>query len=201
MQEPQPFPFPEQWQTASDVWTRFAEGLPTDTGEWWEAQQAPFERRISDQAKQMAEQMGLGGLRYSTPMGHQIADITGRESANMWAGLADRQLGLTEAAKNRGMQAAGGLAGLGQQYLNAPQDWAQRMYQMGAGMTGLGQQGLDRAYQDWGRMTPEQNPWFRQGMGFAGMQNQMMPQQYQQGWLNQLMSGFGGILPLLLMGG
>jgi hypothetical protein len=192
MQEPQPFPFPEQWQTASDVWTRFAEGLPTDTGEWWEAQQAPFERRISDQAKQMAEQMGLGGLRYSTPMTHQIADITGRESADMWAGLADRQLGLTEAAKNRGMQAAGGLAGLGQQYLNAPQDWAQRMYQMGMGMTGLGQQGLDRAYQDWMRMTPEGNPWFGYGMNFAGMPSQMGYPQYQKSPIGQFLEAIFG---------
>ncbi|GAG46760.1 unnamed protein product, partial [marine sediment metagenome] len=36
-------------------------------------------------------------------------------------------------------------------------------------MTGIGQQGLDRGYQDWMRMTPEGNPWFQQGMGFAGM--------------------------------
>ena len=192
MQEPGAFPYPEQWGTASDVFTRFAEGLPTDTGSWWEAQQAPFERRISDQVKQMAEQMGLGGLRYSTPMTHQIADITGRESANMWSQLADRQLSLTEAAKNRGMQAAGGLTGLGQQYLNAPQDWAQRMYGMGQGMTGMGQQGLDRAYQDWGRMTPEQNPWFGQAMGFAGMQNQMTPQQYQQSPFSQFLSALMG---------
>ena len=195
MPEPQPFPYPQQWGTASDVMTRFAQGLPTDAGQWWESQQAPFERRIEDQVKQMAEQMGLGGLRYSTPMTGQIADITGRESANLWGGLADRQLGLTEAAKNRGMQAAGGLAGLGQQYLNAPQDWAQQMYGMGAGMTGLGQQGLDRSYQDWMRQTPEGNPWFQQGMGYSGMPSQMTPQQYNPSFMSQLLGGVGNLIP------
>ena len=185
------FPYPEQWQTASDVWTRFAEGLPTDVSQWWEAQQPVLQRTISDQAKQMAEQMGLGGLRYSTPMTYQLSDITGRETANLWAQLAQNQLGLTEAAKDRGMAAAGGLAGLGQQYLNAPQDWASRMYGMGAGMTGLGQDALGRSYQDWMRMTPEMSPWLAQAMGFAGLQNQMMPQQYQQSFLSQLLNALG----------
>jgi len=192
MPESQPFPYPEQWNTASNVFTNFAEGLPTSTDAWWEAQQAPFERTISDQVKQMAEQMGLGGLRYSTPMTHQIADITGREAGNLYGNLATQQLGLTEAAKDRGMQAAGALTGLGQQYLNAPQDWAQRMYGMGAGMTGLGQQGLDRAYQDWMRMTPEYNPYFAQAMGFGGMQSQMTPQQYQPSFLSQLFGALAG---------
>lgn len=190
--QPTEFPYPGQWETASNVWTQFAQGLPTDTGQWWEAQQAPFERRISDQAKQVAEQMGLGGLRYSTPMTGQIADITGRESANMWSQLAQAQLGLTEAAKNRGMQAAGGLAGLGQQYLNAPQEWAQRMYGMGAGMTGLGQQGLNAAYQNWLRETPEASPWLGQAMGYSGMPSNMMPQQWQQSPIGQFLNALFG---------
>jgi hypothetical protein len=193
----QGFQYPWQWGQASDVYSRFAGGLPTSTEDWWQAQQAPFERTISDQAKQLAEQMGLGGLRYSTPMGYGIADITGRETGKLYGGLAERQLGLTEAAKDRGMMAAGGLAGMGQQYLQAPQDWAQRMYGMGAGMTGLGQSALDRAYQDWSRTTPEMNPWLAQAMGFAGMQNQMMPQQYQPSFLSQIL-GFGsGMLPFI----
>ena len=196
MESPGEFPYPQQWQTASDVMTQFAEGLPTSTETWWEAQQAPLERRISDLSKQAAEQMGLGGLRWSTPLTRNIADITGRETADLWSNLATQQLGLTEAAKNRGLQAAGMLSGLGQQYLQAPQDWASQMYQMGAGMTGLGQQGLDRSYQDWLRTTAENNPWLAQALGFAGLQSQMVPQQYQQSFLSQLL-GFGGsILPL-----
>ena len=191
------FPYPEQWRTASDAMTRFAQGLPTSTKRWWEAQQEPFERRISDQAKQTAEQMGLSGLRFSTPMTHQIADITGRESANLWSQLAQNQLGLTEAAKDRGLAAAQGLTGLGQQYLNAPQDWAQRMYGMGQGMTGLSQGALDRAYQDWMRMTPSQNPWLAQALGFSGLQSQMVPQQYQPSFMSQLLGGLGSFLPFI----
>lgn len=182
------FPYPQQWGTASNVMTRFAEGLPTDTGAWWEAQQAPFERRISDQAKQVAEQMGLGGLRYSTPMTGQIADITGRESANLFGQLAERQLGLTEAAKDRGLQAAGGLTGLGQQYLNAPQEWAQQMYGMGSGMTALGQGGIDRSRQEWMRTIEENNPWLAQAMGFGGMSGATTPQQWQQSPWTQFMN-------------
>ena len=63
---------------------------------------------------------------------------------------------------------------------------------MGAGMTGLGQQGLDRAYQDWMRMTPEYNPYFAQAMGFGGMQSQMTPQQYQPSFLSQLFGALAG---------
>ncbi len=201
MPESQPFPFPQQWNTASNVFTNFAQGLPTSTESWWQAQQAPFERTISDQAKQLAEQMGLMGLRYSTPMGRNIADITGREANKLYSNLATQQLGLTEAAKNRGMQAAGALTGLGQQYLNAPQEWAQRMYQMGSGMTSLGQQALQRAYQNWMRGTPEGNPWLSGAMNYAGMQSQMMPQQYQPSFLSQLLGLGGGVLGAAGMAG
>ena len=197
MGEPGAFPYPQQWGTASDVFTRFAQGLPTDVSQWWEAQQGPMETRISDLSKQAAEEMGLGGLRWSTPLQRNITDITGRETANLWSQLAGTQLGLTEAAKDRGMAAAGALTGLGQQYLNAPQDWAQRMYGMGAGMTGLGQQGLDRAYQDWLRMTAEQNPWLAQALGFSGMQSQMVPQQYQPSFLSQLLGLGTSALPFI----
>ena len=58
---------------------------------------------------------------------------------------------------------------------------------MGQGMTGMGQQGLDRAYQDWGRMTAEQNPWVGQGMNFAGMPSQMGYEQFQKSPMGQFL--------------
>jgi len=191
-----PFPYPSELQTAGNVLSRFAYGLPTDTSRWWEAEQPVLERKISDLAKQQAEQFGLAGLRWSTPLQRNITDITGRETANLWADLAEKQLGLTEAAKNRGMQAAMALPGIAQQRFNMPMQWAQQLFGMGTGMQNIYQNALGRQYQDFLRMAPESNPWIRTAMSFLGLPSNMSPIQYQPSFLSQL-TGLGSMIPFI----
>jgi len=101
--------------------------------------------------------------------------------------------GLQQAEQERGLRAASMLPGLGAQYLQAPQDWAQQVYGMGAGMTQLGQSALDRSYQDYMRMTPEQNPWVNQAMSYWGTPSQMGYQQYQPSTMSQVLGGAGSL--------
>ena len=243
-QQPQTggFQYPSQWNTASDVLTQFAQGLPTQQPWQWQQgsdiasqmaqtgmptsyepmyQQAKSiaQRDTTAAIKQAAEQAGLSGMRWSTPLGQTAQRIAGENMANLGLGFAGQEMGaleaasgrqmggvdqlygfgqgttgLTEAAKNRGMQAAGGLTGLGQQYLNAPQDWAAQMYQMGGGMQQQAQSGLDRYMQDYMRMSPEYNPWVNQGMSYWGTPSQMGYQQYNPSAMSQiggLASGLG----------
>jgi len=233
------FQYPSQWGTASDVLTDFAQGMPTQIPWQWQQgsdiasqmaqtgmptsyepmyQQAKSiaERDTSRAIDQAAEQAGLQGLRWSTPLGQTAQRIAGENMANLGLGFAgqemgaleaarNRQLGgvgalqgfgagttgLTEAAKNRGMQAAGGLHGLGVSYLQAPQDWAAQMYQMGGGMRDQGQTAIDRYRQDYMRMAPEFNPWMNQGMTYWGTPSQMGYQQYNPSTMSQVMGGLG----------
>jgi len=191
-----PFPYPSELQTAGNVLSRFAYGLPTDTSRWWEAEQPVLERKISDLAKQQAEQFGLAGLRWSTPLQRNITDITGRETANLWADLAEKQLGLTEAAKNRGMQAAMALPGIAQQRFNMPMQWAQQLFGMGTGMQNIYQNALGRQYQDFLRMAPESNPWIRTAMSFLGLPSNMAPVQYSPSLMSQIL-GLGTMIPMI----
>lgn len=236
-------PIPWQWTSGSEFAKGMMEtGLPTSQDEWYQQAKGIAQTDIEDAIKQAAEQAGLSGLRWSTPMGRSAQDIAGRTMANVgleWTGremdaleqARQRQLaasqqmygygqgmaGLKEAAagrqmqglgmmgdlgsqianmrnqaQNRQLQAAGMLQGMGQDYLRAPQDWAAQMYQMGTGMQGQQQSAYDRAYQEFLRMTMENNPWMAQALGFSGLQSNMAPQQYQPSFLSQLL-GLGGL--------
>ena len=240
------FQYPEQWGTASDVMTNFAQGDPTQVPwQWSEASQfgqgmmesgmpvdvsgykeamAPvLERQFGDMTRQMMEEFGMGGLRWSTPVQGAISREGSRLMENYGLGLADRELGaqeaarqrqmgagglmqglgagvagLGESARNRALQAAGGLSGLGAQYLQAPQDWAQQMWGMGSAQQDDMQLALDKAYQDFMRMAPEYSPWLSQLMGYVGLQPQMGQQQFGQSGMGSMLGGLLGMLPFLL---
>jgi hypothetical protein len=172
------FAYPSQWQSASDyltgmlnanytvpsAWTTgqgLAEqmaktGNAADYSQWWTANQPVMNTQWSDYAKQLAEQMGVGG-RYSTALQRNIADIGGRlynQAFSNYMGMAlpgiqsakqagisqlynygGGEAGLLENALNRGMSAAGGLGTLGGQYAQLPLSVAGYMGQLGQGMT------------------------------------------------------------------
>ena len=193
-------------------------GMPTSYEPMYQRAKGIAERDTTKAIKQAAEQAGLQGLRWSTPLGQTAQRIAGENMANLGLGFAGQEMGaleaargrqmggmgalqgfgqgtsgLTEAAKNRGMQAAGGLTGLGQQYLDAPQDWAAQMYQMGGGMQGQAQSALDRYRQDFMRTSPENNPWVNQGMSYWGTPSQMGYQQYNPSPFSQILGGAGSL--------
>ena len=221
-----PTQVPQEWEWISDWARQFAEtGMPTDVSEWWKAEQPLLEQRISDQTKQMYEQAGLTGMEWSSPLGRSIAEMTGRETSNLWAELAEKQLGLTEAAKarqmgawpmlfgvgqgitglteaakNRAMSAAGGLSGLGQQKVNLPMNVAHGLYSTGMGQTMLSQEDINRQMQEFLRLSPEASPWLQMLLSLSGgMQTGYAPQMYNPSTWTQLMNAFTSILPLLLM--
>jgi hypothetical protein len=221
-----PTQIPEQWDWASDYAKQFAEtGMPTDVSQWRESEQPLLEQRISDQTKQMYEQAGLTGMEWSSPLGRSIAEMTGRETSSLWADLAEKQLGLTEAAKsrqmgalpmlygigqgitglaesakNRGLSAAGGLTGLGQAKTVLPQQVAQGLYSTGIGQTGLSQEMINQQLQEFMRNAPENNPWLQMALMLAGgMQGGYAPQMYNPSIWTQLLNSSSSILPWLWM--
>lgn len=123
-----PTNIPETWKTGSELATQMATtGQPTDLSAWWEAQQPSFERRVSDLSKQATEAAGLRGNLWSSGLQRNITDIVGKESANLWSDFATQQLSADEAAKQRM------LSGISQ------------LYGFGQGETGLAESAKDRA--------------------------------------------------------
>jgi len=212
-----PTQMPWQWGQGSNVANQMAQtGMPTSFEPAYQASKGVVQQDIVDSIKQAGEQAGVEGLRYSTvhdqaskriaaeKMGQLGAQWTGQELGAQESARG-RQMqalpqmyqfgaggaGLTESAKDRGLSAAGGLAGLGQQYANLPMDWSQRMMGMGSQMYGQDQSALNRQYQDYMRMSPENNPYMNYGMQFGQQPSQMGYQQYQPSLFGQLL-GLGG---------
>lgn len=239
------FPYPPEWMSSSDVLTQQAYGMPTDiptpwktaeglgnimteTGRpvsqdpWYQQAKGIAQTDIEDAIKQAAEQAGMGGMRWSTPMGRSAQDIAGRTMARTgleWTGremdameqARQRQLqgagllgnlgqgyaGLSEAAKQRGLTAAQALGPLGQRFFQAPMDWTQQMMGMGGVMQAQQQADLGRQYQEFMRQTPEASPWLGQGMAFSSLNPQQVQQQYTPGGTSQALGALGSMLPLL----
>jgi len=76
------FPYPEQWQTATDIYGRLAEGMPGMTEEYAQQAWLPYQRQGQEQAMQAREQAGLGGMRWSTPLAGQLESV--------WGGASER---------------------------------------------------------------------------------------------------------------
>ena len=204
------------WGTAGNVLTGMAQtGRPVDVSGLYGAMEPIAARQLEDYTKQAAEQAGLTGTRWSSPLMHNIADFSGRLSENM--ALAQTRAGITaeEAARQRMLQATGQLgslgqmesnlglanmanqmsaanqyAGLGTQMFNAPMQVAGQMFGMGQGMQGAQGQQIQQMMND---------PYLALALSMAG-QNQYMPQQYTPGWASQLLNIGGGLLPLLMGG-
>ena len=76
------FPYPSQWGEASDFWSKMLEtGMPTDVEPWWKAQKEAAGVEIGRAGREAAEQFGLGGMRYSTPLGQQLGRIGAETTA------------------------------------------------------------------------------------------------------------------------
>ena len=195
------FNYPEQWGEASDFWSKMMEtGMPTDVEPWWQAQQQAAGVQIEKAGKEAAEQFGLGGMRYSTPLGQQL----GRIGAETTAGIMPQYWGMgmqaQEAAKGRQMGAAQNLFGAGGEMARFPMEVGERMLGMGGEVQ---RQQMTAAYpmmQEWQRMTPEQSPWLQYGMQFPYGQFGQMPQMYQPSPFGQMLD-VGGQLGSAYLGG
>ncbi len=195
------FPYPSQWGEASDFWSKMLEtGQPTDIEPWWQAQQQATKLGIERAGKESVEQFGLGGLRYSTPLGQQL----GRQASEAWAGIAPQYWGMgmqaQEAAKGRQMGAAQNLWGAGGDYARLPMEVGERMLGMGGEYQRQQMQAMYPMMQEFQRMTPEQSPWLQMGQQFPYGQFGQQYQQYQQSPFSQMLGAGAQALPWLIGG-
>ena len=198
-----------------------ASGMPVDVSGIYEAMKPISNRYLEEQGKELAEQFGVGGARYSTPLQYNLIRETERMGENMALQQAQAQIAADEAARGRMMGAYGlgmnlgqgdvglGLANVGNQMnalgqygnyantmLNFPLQLATTMDQLGQSWYGQ-QQNAAQAGQI--------NPWLQYAMQYnQGLGGQ--PQTYQPSgwtnflgminqaspWLQQLLGGGGG---------
>jgi len=141
-------------------------GMPTSSGDWWAATQGVTNRSIEDAIKNAAEQAGLGGMRWSTPLGYTAQDISGKymgEAGQQWA---DREMAAQEAARQRQLEATGQLFQYGQgQYQMSSDEMARqaqaRAMAAAAGARAQGQSNWEQ------QMAFDKQKWADQ-MGMAG---------------------------------
>ena len=195
------FPYPSQWGEASDFWSKMMEsGMPTDISPWWKSQQQAAGQQITRAGKEAAEQFGLGGMRYSTPLGQQL----GRIGAETTAGIMPQYWGMgmqaQEAARGRQMGAAQNLFGAGGEMARFPMEVGERMLGMGGEYQRQQMQSMYPMMQEFQRMTPEQSPWLQMGQQFPYGQFGQMPQMYQQSPFGQMLD-IGGQLGAAYLGG
>jgi len=191
-------PMPEQWGQAGDFFGNMLQtGQPTSASDWYTKAKEEAAFDVDAAIKQAAEQAGMGGMRYSSPMGAAAQRIGAESAAGLGTQFAGQQMAAEEAARGRQMAAAGGLQGMGQYQTGYAQDLANQAAGLGSQMYGQDQNAINQIYQQFMRMTPEQNPWLQAAFGMGSASGQ--PQTYQQGGMSQFMSGIGSLLPFLLM--
>lgn len=195
------FPYPSQWGEASDFWSQMLKtGMPTDIQPWWKAQQEAAGVQIGRAGREAAEQFGLGGMRYSTPLGQQLGRIGAETTAGIMPEYWARGMGAQEAARGRQMQAAGGLMGVGGEMFRAPFEAGERLLGMGGEYQRQQMTSMYPMMQEFQRMTPEQSPWLQMGQQFPYGQFGQQPQMYQPSFMGQLMD-VGGQLGGAYLGG
>lgn len=213
---------PSAWTTGLESLTPMSQtGMPTSSDAWWNATQDVTNRSINEAIANAAEQAGLGGMRWSTPLGYTAQDISGKymgEATQQWA---DRQMAAEEAARQRMLEATGQLYQYGQGQYQMDKDAAARRAAAGARGTaqmnqaaqmlmGLGGQkaglGLDvisKMFGMGGSMQDAQqqainasynNPYMNMAQGYLQAQNPV-PQTYQPGAGSQIAGAFGAMMP------
>jgi len=187
--------YPWAWEQASGVLGPMSEtGMPADWDPWYQQAKQVAQTDIQDQISQAAEQAGLSGLRWSTPLGRSAQDIAGRRMAELGQEWTSQQLGALENARGRQLQSTGQLAGLGQNYADYENMLAQGAYQTGQGLMGAEQGIYDKQMQEFMRLAAENNPWL--SMLFQLGTGQGVAQQYQPSVITQMLGGAGAIAPL-----
>lgn len=145
-----------------------------------------------------ANALGFGQLNTSNQLQSQIANNQSQQNYDFFNQQMQTQL--AESAANRQLQ-ANELVG---NQINSMYNQYGMMGQLGNMMQGLDQQALNRNYQDFLRMAPENSPWLQLGMQLLG-QNQGNVAVNRPGVGDQIAGGLGltqaGLSMLPVMGG
>ena len=213
---------PQAWGQAQQGLTGMAAtGKPTTADPWYQQMQKVLGSQLKRSGADLAEQFGLGGMRYSSGLGAQLGQLATEGQERLGAQFLGREMQAQEAARARQMgaygglsqlgqmqaglgmfgqqvrgQAAGGLAGLGGMQAQAPLNWARAATGTAGAQQQMSMQAMQPGLSEFYRMAPENNPWFPQMQqylpgAYGGMQQQ--PQMYQPSPFSQVMgAGMGG---------
>jgi hypothetical protein len=189
---------PWQSQEASGI----ASGLAQGVDPWYQAAQQKGWYDTQDSINTAAERAGLGGTRWSTPLGRTAQDIAGRQASSLASEYAQQMQnarlqgagllqGLGNDANNQLFGVSDRLGQLGSNMFNAPQEVAKNSYAMGQSNQATTQSALDKYFQEFMRTSDEQNPYL--SMIYSMATGQGTPQQYTSGAGSQILSMLGGI--------
>jgi len=188
-------------------------GEPVDISGWWEAQKPVYQQAYEDQMRQMAEEAGLGGTRWSSVLQRNIADMMRRGETQLTAEAMTKQLSAEEAAKQRILETMGVLGQIGagesqagmagaankmaaiQSLLGAGQSEAELSMNLANQLAGLGTglYGMEQA--QYGNIYNP--PWMQYGLGLSGQAAQGLLQTYQPSTWEQL-AGAASYLPKIV---
>lgn len=185
------------------------QGQSTNWAPQYEAAKKAAQYDVNTEIDNAAEKAGLGGMRWSTPLGRTAQDIAGKYSSQLGSQFATNQMNAEEAARARQLQATAGLTGIGQG-LNAnqmsgaqqlaglgttksqyPLQVAQQSWNMGQDQYKNAASADQQTYQDYLRsMAEENNPWLSQIYSMANQSG--VPKTYTPGGCTQFLNGIGG---------
>jgi len=191
-------PMSSGFNNASDLYNwMMTSGQPTSATPAYEAAKTAGQYDVNNAIANAAEQAGLGGTRWSTPLGYTAQNIAGQESANLASQYAQQTMSAQEAARNRQMQSAQGLGGLGQYQQNYAQGLASQASGLGSALNTSDQNTLDKLYQYWQSQQGYNNPWLSSALGLGTSSGQ--PQTYQQSGLSSLLGTGTSLATILAM--
>ena len=196
-------PMSNEYNTASDLYNWMAySGQPTDTTAAYQAAKTAGQYDTNNAIANAAEQAGLGGTRWSTPLGYTAQNIAGQNAANLASQYAQQTMSAQENARNRQMSSAQGLGGLGEYQQNYAQGLANQSMGAGSLLNTTDQNTLDKLYQYWQSQQGYNNPWLSSALGLGTGTG--TAQTYDQSTLSSLLgtgTSAAGILALLKLAG
>jgi hypothetical protein len=172
---------PLEWLIASLGLTDMAGqgGKATTSDPWYAAQQQTARTNISDEIAQAAEQAGLTGTRWSSEMGRQAQDITGRHLTELEAQYAQMEQAAQEAARAREMDAYSQLFGVGQGRAGLSEAAAGRKLEAGGLLSNIGQTEIGAQEQMKARAQEALNQMFQLGQGEVNQEEAAAQRQLQ----------------------
>jgi hypothetical protein len=188
------FQYPGEWDQAGDAWSQMASGNYSNAGtDWltnmmnsggnafdvsgWDAMYRPqMMDQYSNAVKQMAEQAGMGGVRYGSGLQNSIANYGGQLQNQYTKDLWDRMYGAYESGQNR---AAGAGGYLGQFGLEAQGRGAEGLMSLGNYRSQLPLQTAQTMGNLAMNQTAQQvDPWTQMMAQYIGGTGQAYPQTY-----------------------
>ncbi|MBW2037169.1 MAG: hypothetical protein JRI41_06790 [Deltaproteobacteria bacterium] len=153
---------PQYWNLAGDIAKNFARsGGAVSASPWYQQAKQVAQADIEKAIEQAAEQAGLSGLRWSTPLGRTAQQVAGDIMGKVGLEWTGREMQALENARQRQLagsqllQSLGaGVAGLRTDAANRALAYNQLLQQYGTGLAGLEKAGRGEALQAAAQLLP-----------------------------------------------